>query len=138
MGYIVHESELERLSSERAGRERVFFVNESLSGTDEFLAGILNYLPGIESPYHFHRGCEHFQYILEGRGVVVTEDGETPVGPGTLIFVHEDEKHQVKSLEGRLKFLEFQIPNRFKTTILDGGDTDLRWFHEDGRVFKQS
>ena len=106
--------------------------------TDEFLAGILRYLPGIQSPYHFHEGCEHFQYILEGRGVVVTEDGEPPVRPGTLIFVHEGENHQVKSLGGRLKFLEFQIPIRFKTTILDGGDMDLRWFHDDGRVFRQS
>lgn len=138
MGYIVHESELERLVSERPGRERVFFVSKELAGTDEFLAGVLTYLPGIQSPYHFHEGCEHFQYILEGSGVVVTEDGEIPVEPGTLIFIHEGNEHRMKSLEGELKFLEFQVPNRFRTTILEGGDTDLRWFHIDGRVWKQS
>ncbi len=138
MGYIAHESELERLVSERPGRERVFFVNPELAGTDEFLAGKLTYQPGVRSPYHFHQGCEHFQLILEGRGVVVTEEGEIPVGPGTLIFIHEGDKHRMKSEESALKFLEFQVPNRFKTVILEGGDADLRWFHTDGRLWKQS
>ena len=69
MGYIVHESELERLVSERPGRERVFFVSPALAGTDEFLAGNMAYQPGTASPYHYHEGCEHFQLILEGSGV---------------------------------------------------------------------
>ena len=50
MGYIVHESELERLVSERPGRERVFFVSPALAGTDEFLAGHMAYQPGTASP----------------------------------------------------------------------------------------
>jgi mannose-6-phosphate isomerase-like protein (cupin superfamily) len=138
LGYVVHESELERLVSERPGRERVFFVSPALAGTDEFLAGNMAYQPGTASPYHYHEGCEHFQLILEGSGVVVTEEGEIPVGPGTLIFIHEGEKHQMKTEGSALKFLEFQVPNRFKTVILEGGDVDLRWFHTDGRLWTQS
>ncbi len=138
MGYITHVSELDRLISERPGRERVFFVSPELAGTDEFLAGVLNYQPETLSPYHFHEGCEHFQLILEGNGVAVTEEGEVPVGPGTLIFIHEGDKHRVKTEDGPLKFLEFQVPNRFKTIILEGGDVDLRWLHTDGRPWKQT
>ena len=44
----------------------------------------------------------------------------------------------MKSEECALKFLEFQVPNRFKTVILEGDDADLRWFHTDGRLWKQS
>ncbi|MFQ5691755.1 MAG: cupin domain-containing protein [Nitrospinota bacterium] len=138
MGYSVHESELERLVSERPGRERVFFVSRERAGTDDFLAGVLTYQPGVRSPYHFHQGCEHFQLVLEGKGVVVTEKGEFPVGPGTLVFIHEGDRHQMRAEGGTLRFLEFQVPNRFQTVILEGGDVDLRWFHTDGRVWKQS
>jgi mannose-6-phosphate isomerase-like protein (cupin superfamily) len=138
LGYIVHESELDRLVSERPGRERVFFVNPEKAGTDELLAGVLTYLENVASPYHYHEGCEQIQVILEGHGIVVTETEEIPVGPGTLVFLHERDKHQMKSHGGSLKFIEAQVPNRFKTVILEGGDIDLRWFHTDGRPWVQT
>ena len=37
-----------------------------------------------------------------------------------------------------LFYFEFQAPNRFKTTILEGTDDDLRWERKDGRVWVQT
>jgi mannose-6-phosphate isomerase-like protein (cupin superfamily) len=31
--------------------------------------------------------------VLSGQGVVRTEDGETPIGPETVVFVSPDEEH---------------------------------------------
>jgi hypothetical protein len=37
-----------------------------------------------------------------------------------------------------LFYFEWQAPNRFKTTILDGTPDDLRWERRDGRVWVQT
>jgi mannose-6-phosphate isomerase-like protein (cupin superfamily) len=67
------------------------------------------------------------------------EEGERPIGPRTLVFIPGGEKHQLVAAPGSpLRFLEFQGPNRFKATILDGDQDDLRWFHEDGRLWEQT
>jgi len=38
----------------------------------------------------------------------------------------------------RFFYFEFQAPNRFKTTILDGTKDDLLWEKVDGRIWVQS
>ena len=47
------------------------------------------------------------------------------------------EKHRLRATEP-LFYFEFQAPNRFKTTILEGTDDDLRWERKDGRVWVQT
>src|SRR5271169_4173283 len=70
MAYIFNEDQLPRLLSN--GRERVFFVNKELNKIDDMLAGIMHYKQGAESPYHLHKNCEHFYFIMEGRATVQT------------------------------------------------------------------
>ncbi|HUT71787.1 MAG TPA: cupin domain-containing protein [Desulfatiglandales bacterium] len=137
MGYIFNQDELPKLMSVVPGRERVFFVNKELAGTDDMLAGIMRYKKGAASPYHFHENCEHFYFILEGAGVVETSDGVTEVKHGDLIFFPAEEEHRLRSTEP-LFYFEFQAPNRFKTTILDGTDDDLKWERVDGKIWVQS
>jgi mannose-6-phosphate isomerase-like protein (cupin superfamily) len=72
MAYIFHEDELPRLVSVVPGRERTFFVNKELADTDNMLAGIMRYELGASSPFHLHENCEHFYFIMEGKGVVET------------------------------------------------------------------
>jgi hypothetical protein len=48
------------------------------------------------------------------------------VAPGDLIFITAEEKHRLLDTEP-LFYFEFQATNRFKSTILDGSDADLRW-----------
>lgn len=138
MAYIFQEDELPKLVSVVPGRERVFFVNKELANVDDLLCGIMRYKHGAASPYHFHENCEHFYFIMTGHGEVETPEGVTPVGPGTMVFIPAEEKHRLRASKDALFYFEFQAPNRFKTTILDGTEDDLRWERVDGRVWVQS
>ncbi len=48
------------------------------------------------SPYHRHP-WEHEVFILEGDGLVVSEDREHPFGAGDAIYIPPNEKHQFKN-----------------------------------------
>ncbi|HXJ17350.1 MAG TPA: cupin domain-containing protein [Candidatus Polarisedimenticolia bacterium] len=137
MAYIFHEDQLPKLVSVVPGRERTFFVSKELTQTDDLLCGVMRYKKGAASPYHLHANCEHFYFIIDGTGTVETEDGVRPVGPGSMIFIPAEEKHRLRASEA-LFYFEFQAPNRFKTTILDGTPDDLLWERVDGGVWKQS
>jgi len=138
MAYIFHEDKLPRLVSAVPGRERTFFVNQELAGTDNMLAGVMNYVKGASSPFHLHENCEHFYFIMEGKGTVETPEGVQDVGPGTLVFIPAEAKHRLRSTDEPLFYFEFQAPNRFKTTILDGTPEDLKWNRIDGSVWLQT
>lgn len=137
MAYLFHQDELPKLVSVSPGRERIFFVNPELADTDALLAGIMHYKKGTASPYHLHKDCEHFYFILNGRGTVETEEGTTPVKPGTLVFIPAEEKHRLRASE-EMTYFEFQAPNRFKTVILEGTEDDLLWKKVDGKTWVQS
>ena len=132
MAYIFNEDQLPRLLSN--GRERVFFVNKELTKIDDMLAGIMHYKQGAASPYHLHKNCEHFYFIMEGKATVQTEEGTREIGPGTMVFIPAEEKHRLRALEP-LFYFEFQAPNRFQTTILEGTPDDLKWDRVDGGVW---
>ena len=137
MGYVFDQETLPKLVSVTPGRERIFFVNPELAGHDGFLAGVLRYQGG-RSPYHYHMGCEHFYLLLAGEATLRTETGQQRLRAGHLVFIPEGDKHQLVA-EGDvpLVFMEFQGPNRFKTTILEGGGEDLQWRRADGTVWNQ-
>ena len=137
MAYIFHQDKLPRLEGATGGRVRTFFVNKELANIDDMLAGVMSYTKGTASPLHYHEVCEHFYFIIEGNAQVETPDGIQPVGPGTMIFIPPEQKHRLRSLTP-LFYFEFQAPNRFKTTILEGTEDDLRWERKDGRVWVQT
>jgi len=137
VAYIFHQDQLPRLVAEVPGRERTFFVNKELAHIDDMLAGVMRYVKGAASPYHYHEVCEHFYFIMEGTGTVETEEGVRDVGPGTMVFIPAETRHRLRATEP-LFYFEFQAPNRFKTHILDGTDADLRWNRVDGSVWVQS
>jgi mannose-6-phosphate isomerase-like protein (cupin superfamily) len=138
MAYIFQEDELPRLVSAVPGRERIFFVNKELANIDDMLAGVMHYKADASSPYHFHENCEHFYFIMEGKGTVETPEGTREVGPGTMVFIPAEAKHRLRAAGVPLFYFEFQAPNRFVTTILDGTPEDLRWNRVDGRVWIQT
>ncbi len=119
------------------GRERVFFVNKELTKIDDMLAGIMHYKQGASSPYHMHKNCEHFYFIMEGKATVQSEEGTREIGPGMMVFIPAEEKHRLRALDP-LFYFEFQAPNRFQTTILEGTPDDLKWDRVDGGVWYQS
>ena len=138
MAYIFHQDQLPKLVSAVPGRERIFFVNKELTNIDDMLAGVMYYKHNASSPFHLHENCEHFYFIIEGKGTVETPEGVRPVEPGTLVFIPAEAKHRLRATETGLFYFEFQAPNRFKTTILDGTPDDLRWDRVDGGVWVQT
>jgi mannose-6-phosphate isomerase-like protein (cupin superfamily) len=139
MAYLFEQDALPKLVGASGGRERIFFVNKELAQTDHMLAGIMRYEVGAKSPYHLHENCEHFYFIMEGHGSVHSEEGEQKIGPGTMVFIPAEEKHRLSASEGEpLFYFEFQAPNRFVTTILDGTPEDLVWNRVEGGVWVQS
>jgi mannose-6-phosphate isomerase-like protein (cupin superfamily) len=138
MGYIFNQKDLPRLISAVPGRERTFFVNKELTKIDDMLAGVMHYDKGASSPYHFHKNCEHFYFIIDGNGTVESEDGVRDVGPGDMVFIPAEEKHRLRATKSPLFYFEFQAPNRFVTTILDGTPDDLRWNRVEGGVWVQT
>jgi mannose-6-phosphate isomerase-like protein (cupin superfamily) len=137
MAYIFHQDELPKLVSVTPGRERVFFVSKELAGIEDMLAGIMRYKKGAASPYHYHENCEHFYFIIDGVGTVETPDGVREVRSGDMIFFEAEDKHRLHAVEP-LFYFEFQAPNRFKTTILEGTKDDLLWEKVDGKIWVQS
>jgi mannose-6-phosphate isomerase-like protein (cupin superfamily) len=134
MAYIFQEHELPKLVSVIPGRERTFLVDMGLAKSDAMSAVIMRYEKGASSPYHFHKNCEHFYFILEGYGTVESEDAARDVGPGDLIFISAEAKHRMRASKTSLTFFEFQAPNRFPTTTIDGSPDDLRWIRIEGKV----
>ena len=137
MAYLFHQDELPRLVSVTPGRERVFFVSKELTGIEDMLAGIMRYKKGASSPYHFHENCEHFYFMIDGTATVETPEGVRNVKSGDMVFIPAEEKHRLRATES-LFYFEFQAPNRFKTTILDGTPDDLLWEKVDGKIWVQS
>ncbi len=137
MAYIFKEDELPALIDAKKARERIFFVNKELTKIDDMLAGVMHYKQGAASPLHLHKNCEHFYFIINGEATVESDEGVRPVGPGDMIFIPAEEKHRLRA-KTPLFYFEWQAPNRFQTTILEGTPDDLRWEHRDGKVWMQS
>jgi mannose-6-phosphate isomerase-like protein (cupin superfamily) len=137
MAYIFHQDDLPKLVSAVPGRTRVFFASKELAGMDDMLAGIMYYKEGAASPLHLHKNCEHFYFIFDGDATVEYAEGEKDIGPGDLVFFPAEHRHRLKA-RSPLFYFEFQAPNRFKTTILEGTDADLKWEYVDGKVWLQS
>ena len=137
MAYLFKQAELPALIDAKGARERIFFVNQELANIDDMLAGVMYYKKDAASPLHFHKNCEHFYFIIEGQATVESDEGVRPVGPGDMIFIPAEEKHRLRA-KTPLFYFEWQAPNRFQTTILEGTPDDLRWERKDGKVWMQT
>jgi quercetin dioxygenase-like cupin family protein len=133
MAYIFHENEMPKMQSVDPGRERIPFVNKDLAKTEDLLCGIMRYKKGAKSPYHYHEKCEHFYFLMSGKGTVQTEDGTREVKAGEVIFIPNEEKHMFRAGDDVLIF-EFQGPYKYKTVILDGDGNGLAWKTIDGKI----
>ncbi len=61
-------------------------------GAPNFCMRVFEVEPGSSTPSHSH-GWEHEVFVLSGQGVVVSKQGETPIGAESVVFVAPDEQH---------------------------------------------
>jgi len=74
-------------------------------GAPTFVMRIFDLPPGLSSPWHQH-DWEHEVYVLAGKGVAVSKDGETPIHRGDAIFLPPDQMHCLKNTgRGVLRFM---------------------------------
>ena len=66
-------------------------------GTPRMSVRVFTIAPGGHTPYHRH-DFEHLNYIIRGRGAIVTETGEErPVREGSFALVLPGEMHRYRN-----------------------------------------
>lgn len=61
-------------------------------GAANFCMRVFDVAPGAFTPSHQHP-WEHEVFVLSGRGVVVSGEGETQIAKDSVVFVPADEHH---------------------------------------------
>ncbi len=90
---------------EGADRVRIRILVGPDDGASHFVMRMFDVEPGGHTPRHSHEH-EHGIYVLEGRGVVATEDGEIPIGPGDVLCIAPSDLHQFRNVgDVPLRFL---------------------------------
>ncbi len=66
------------------------------AGVPHFSFRVFTVEPGGHTPFHQHPS-EHLNFIIEGRGVLVTKEGEIAIKKGDFALVQPGELHQYKN-----------------------------------------
>jgi len=94
---VSEKSEFEALVREGANRVKVRYLIEKSAGAKHFYLRYYVVEAGGHTPLDRH--CyEHEVFILEGRGIMVSEEGETQIKPGDAIYLGPNELHQFRNL----------------------------------------
>jgi quercetin dioxygenase-like cupin family protein len=67
-------------------RMQVQFGVGERTGSQRLLLGRTVLPPGARHDPHRHPNCDEFLFVVHGRGVVFTDDGDQPAGEGDVIF----------------------------------------------------
>ena len=100
MIHVIDPFAIERplwLGLEDEGHRRKVFkvVDEHLHSSEFLTSGLTIFEPGESSSLHDHPDSEEINFIVQGSGEVVTEDGDrTPFGPHTFMYIPKGVKHQ--------------------------------------------
>jgi uncharacterized RmlC-like cupin family protein len=69
-------------------------------GSEKLKVKITEFLPGYVHKLHIHPVQEEVIYVLSGKGITQTPEGEREVGPGSVIFVPAGEPHTTWNQSG--------------------------------------
>ncbi|MGC8873185.1 MAG: cupin domain-containing protein [Chloroflexia bacterium] len=93
---VVHSSEVPAAPVEELEGVSVRWLITREDGAPHFAMRLFELQPGSSAPEHRHP-WEHEVYVLEGQGVVRTEEREQPLVPGTAVFVPGGLQHQFRN-----------------------------------------
>lgn len=92
-------------ANEGASKLKVRWLITEEMGAPNFAMRLFEMQPKGHSPFHSHP-WEHEVFVLEGDGLVVSEEGEKKFRTGDAILILPNEKHQFRNNgEKILKFL---------------------------------
>ena len=86
------------------GAERQLPIGKA-DGAPNFSLRVFTLQPGGYTPHHSHP-FEHVNYILEGTGSMMTEEGPRTIEQGDYLLILPNEKHQFRNTSDKpLKFI---------------------------------
>jgi len=89
----------------RAKRVSVAKLIAADEGSPTVAMRLFEIAPGGQTPWHAH-DWEHVIFGVKGRGILKTENGDAPFGPGDSLLVEPDEEHNfVNAGAGVLTFV---------------------------------
>lgn len=87
---------LEDVVMEGAEGAKIRWLISQKDGAPQFATRMFEVSVGGHTPFHAH-AWQHQNYVLEGEGALVTEDGDKPFKAGDVIFVPPRMKHSYKN-----------------------------------------
>ena len=82
----------EPVSAHFIGKVGVQTMQDDRSSDDPRII-VVNFTPGAHSEFHVHN-FDQILYVTKGKGVISTDNGESVVLPGTIIFLRAGDRHQ--------------------------------------------
>lgn len=111
-------TDVSELTSVHDGRTKKVLFNSTNTGCG-LLVDVVQVVPGGSSPRHYHRGTEHFFFILEGQGRIEISGHSYPLRAGTAAWIADGDAHQVfADPETTLTFLEYFSHGQHETVFL--------------------
>lgn len=133
------------LDQEVAGRRSIRLGDAG--GLTQFGVNLVLLAPGAKSSMrHWHEEEDEFVMVTEGDLVMITDDGETPMGPGDCVAFpagKADGHHFINRTEDEARFLVIgsraprevaHYPDKGLKVEIEGGNATFSY--EDGRPYK--
>lgn len=124
MAKLFPKTALPHFVSTRDSRDRLDLVNETVPVSAAAIkADRIVYHPGDTCAKHYHIGCHHLFYVLEGEGYLCGDAGRFWLEPGMVAIVRPEELHWFENpTSGNFTFVEFWAPPPVDTIWVDGDD----------------
>ncbi len=98
------------VTTEGAANVQIQWLIDESRGAPNFSLRRFIVAPGGHTPRHSHP-WEHEVYILRGRGLLVTDEGETELSADQAILIPPDQVHQFLSYEDETLDMLCIVPN---------------------------
>ena len=82
-------------------------------GTPNFSFRVFTIEPGGHTPLHKH-DFEHINYVIEGKGSVVSADGQKPVRKGDFVVIMPGETHQYRNTSQEPFVIICAVPKEYE------------------------
>lgn len=74
-----------------------FLIDKATANSKELLVGRTVLPPGAMHDRHRHFNCEEFWIVLQGSGVMYTNEGERPAKEGDVVLIPREHWHGFKN-----------------------------------------
>jgi quercetin dioxygenase-like cupin family protein len=96
--YVTRLDKVEKIISRSEGAKGVYkqIPLSRKDGVPTFSFRVFTIEPGGHTPFHQHE-FEHMNYVINGEGILVSEDREHELREGDFALILAGEKHQFKN-----------------------------------------